>query len=110
MTMNTNQEVEDLCKQAIELLNKKKQLQLELKNCWVFSNSSGTNLHIVYYNKFLNEESKFFVNGYILENEGRMLVDKLAKLEDINDFKVKIALRIAYFVYRDCKQMMNEKA
>ena len=50
----TNEEIDDFCEQAIKLLNNKKQLQLELKNCWVFSNSSGTNLHIVYYNKFLD--------------------------------------------------------
>ena len=106
----TNEEIDDFCEQAIKLLNNKKQLQLELKNCWVFSNSSGTNLHIVYYNKFLDEESHFFINGYILENEGRMLVDKLAKLEDVDDFKLKIALRIAYFIYRDCMEMMKEKA
>ena len=29
----TNQELNDFCEQAIELLNKKKQLQLKLKNC-----------------------------------------------------------------------------
>ena len=39
-----------------------------------------------------------------------MLVDKLAKLEDVDDFKLKIVLRIAYFIYRDCREMMKEKA
>ena len=56
MTTGNNQELNDLCEQAIELLNKKKQLQLKLKNCWLFSNSSGSNLHIVFDNEFLNKE------------------------------------------------------
>ena len=30
---NNNQELYDLCEQAIELLNKKKQLRLKLKSC-----------------------------------------------------------------------------
>ena len=102
----TNQELDDFCEQAIELLNKKKQLQLKLKNCWLFSNSSGSNLHIVFDNEFLNKEFHLCGNGRVLQ-ENATNIDKAAELEKIADIKLKIALRIAYFIYKDCQRAMK---
>ena len=106
MLMWTNQELDDFCEQAIELLNKKKQLQLKLKNCWLFSNSSGSNLHIVYRNEFINAEFHLCRNGRILQ-DGNIGVDKAADLEKVDDIKLKIALRIAYLIYKDCQRAMK---
>ena len=103
----TNQELDDFCEQAIELLNKKKQLQLELRNCWLFSNSSGSNLHIVFYNGFLNKEFHLCGNGRVLQ-ENATRIDKVADLEKITDIKLKIALRIAYLIYKDCQRAMKQ--
>ena len=102
----TNQELDDFCEQAIELLNKKKQLQLELRNCWLFSNGSGSNLHIVYHNEFINADFHLCRNGKVLQ-EGTISVDKEADLEKVNDIKLKIALRIAYLIYKDCQWAMK---
>ena len=106
MTTWTNQELDNFCEHAIELLNKKKQLQLELRNCWLFSNSSGSNHHIVFYNGFLNKEFHLCRNGRVLQ-EGTIGVDKVADLEKITDIKLKIALRIAYFIYKECQRAMK---
>ena len=103
----TNQELDDFCKQAIELLNKKKQLQLKLKNCWLFSNSSGSNLHIIYCNEFINADFHLCRNGNVLQ-EGTISVDKEADLEKVDDIKLKIALRIAYLIYKDCQRAMKQ--
>ena len=105
MTWN-NQELDDFCEQAIELLNKKKQLQLKLKNCWLFSNSSGSNLHIVYRNEFINADFHLCLNGRLLKEDAGSL-DKAAKLEKVDDIKLKIALRIAYLIYKDCQRAMK---
>ena len=106
MTTWTNQELDDVCAQAIELLNKKKQLQLKLKNCWLFSNSSGSNLHIVYSNEFINTDFHLCSNGIILKEEN-ISIDKIADLEKVDDIKLKIALRIAYLIYKDCQRAMK---
>lgn len=103
----TNQELDDFCEQAIKLLNEKKQLQLELRNCWLFSNSSGSNLHIVFYNEFLNKEFHLCKNGKVLQ-EGTISVDKMADLEKVDAIKLKIALRIAYLIYKDCQRVMKQ--
>ena len=105
MTTWTGQELNDFCEQAIELLNNKKQLQLELKNCWLFSNGSGSNL-IVFYNEFLNKEFHLCKNGIILKEEN-ISIDKIADLEKVDDIKLKIALRIAYLIYKDCQRAMK---
>lgn len=102
----TSQELDDFCERAIELLNKKKQLQLELKNCWLFSNNSGSNLHIVYRNKFINADFHLCKNGRVLQ-EGTIGIDKVADLEKVDDIKLKIALRIAYLIYKDCQKAMK---
>ena len=102
----TSQELDDFCKRAIELLNKKTHLQLELKNCWLFSNSSGSNLHIVYRNKFINADFHLCRNGRVLQ-EGTIGIDKVADLEKVDDIKLKIALRIAYLIYKDCQKAMK---
>lgn len=107
MTTWTNQELDDFCEQAIELLNKKKQLQLELRNCWLFSNSSGSNLHIVFYNGFLNKEFHLCGNGRVLQ-ENATNIDKAADLEKVDDIKLKIVLRIAYLIYKDCRRAMKQ--
>ena len=104
----TNQDLDYFCEQAVELLNKKKQLQLELRNCWLYSNSSGSNFHIIYRNNFLNKDFHLCRNGKILQ-DGTIIVDKVAELEKVDDIKLKIALRIAYFIYRDCQREMKEE-
>ena len=104
---NNNQELYDLCEQAIELLNKKKQLQLKLKSCWLFSNSSGSNFHIIYRNESINEEFHLCGNGIILQ-EGAISVDKVAGLEKLYNIKLRMALRIAYFIYKDCQKEMKQ--
>ena len=103
----TNQELDDFCEHAIELLNKKKQLHLEFKNCWLFSNSSGSNFHIVFNNEFLNKSSHLSLNGRLLKEDAGSL-DKAAKLEKVDDIKLKIALRIAYLIYKDCQRTMKQ--
>ena len=103
----TNQELDDFCEQAIKLLNEKKQLQLELRNCWLFSNSSGSNLHIIFYNEFLNKSSHLCLNGRLLKEDAGSL-DKAAKLKKTEDIKLKIALRIAYLIYKDCQRVMKQ--
>jgi hypothetical protein len=103
----TSQDLDDFCEQAVELLNKKKQLQLELRNCWLYSNSSGSNFHIIYHNEFLNKDFHLCRNGKILQ-EGTIGVDKVADLEKVGDIKLKIVLRIAYFIYKNCQREMKE--
>ena len=102
----TSQDLDDFCEQAVELLNKKKQLQLKLQNCWLFSNSSGSNFHIVYRNEVLNKDFNLCKNGRILQ-EGTVGVDKAAGLEKIKGIKLKIVLRIAYFIYMSCRKEME---
>ena len=53
-----NQEFYDLCEQAIELLNEKKQLQPMLKSCWLVPNSYGygSSFKIIYRDKSVNED------------------------------------------------------
>ena len=106
MTTWTNQDLDDFCEQAIKLLNNKKQLQLEFKNCWLFSNSSGSNFHIVYRNEFINADFHLCRNGIILKEEN-ISIDKIADLEKVDDIKLKIALRIAYIIYKDCQRAMK---
>ena len=107
MTTWTNQELDDFCERAIELLNKKKQLQLELRNCWLFSNSSGSNFHIFYHNEVINADFHLCRNGIILQENAKN-IDKAAKLEKVDDIKLKIALRIAYLIYKDCQRAMKQ--
>ena len=106
MTTWTGQELDNFCEQAIELLNKKKQLHLEFKNCWLFSNSSGSNFHIIYRNEFINADFHLCRNGRVLQ-EGTIGIDKVADLEKVDDIKLKIALRIAYLIYKDCQREMK---
>ena len=35
-------------------------------------------------------------------------IDKAAGLEKITDIKLKIALRIAYFIYKECQKEMKQ--
>ena len=102
----TNQDLDEFCKQAVELLNKKKGLQLEFINCWLFSNSVGSNFHIVYRNEFLNKNFEINRNGSILQDKD-IGVDNIAGLLKIGDIKKRIILRIAYFIHHDCKRNMG---
>jgi len=103
----TSQDLDDFCEQAIKLLNKKKQLQLELRNCWLYSNSSGSNFHIIYHNNFLDKDFHLCRNGKILQ-ELSPDTDRAAGLKEVDDIKLKIVLRIAYFIYKDCQREMKE--
>ena len=106
MIMNTNQEVEDLCKQAIELLNKKKQAQFELKECKLYQYTNGNNytgrffIHIEYFNHNgpLKYAAILDIDDYIWK-ENTIDIDKAAGLEKIHDIKLKIILRFAYLLY-----------
>ena len=93
-----NQEFYDLCEQAIELLNKKKQLQLKLKSCWLFSNSAGSNFHIFYHDESVNENFQLCGNGKE-KKKSTTSVDKEAGLEKLYNIKLRMALRIAYLIY-----------
>ena len=104
----TNQELDEFCKQAIELLNAKKKLSLVFMNCWLFSNSCGSNFHIVYRNEFLNQNFEVNRNGNILQDKD-IGVDNIAGLLKVTDIKKRIALRIAYFILHDCKRHMENK-
>ena len=73
----------------------------------LFSNSYGSNLHIVFYNGFLNKEFHLCGNGRVLQ-ENATNIDKVADLEKITDIKLKIALRIAYLIYKDCQKAMKQ--
>ena len=96
---NNNQEFYDLCEQAIELLNKKKQLQLKLKSCWLFSDSYGSNFHIFYRDESINEEFQLSGDGIVLQ-KSTIDVDKEAGIEKLYNIKLRMALRIAYFIYK----------
>ncbi len=102
----TNQDLHNFCEQAVLLLNKKRQLQLEVINCWLFSNSAGGNFHIYYYNKFLDKYFELCLNSKLLQKE-TFYIDETAKLEKIAGTKLKIVLRIAYFIYKDCQKEME---
>ena len=94
-----NQEFYDLCKQAIELLNEKKQLQLMLKSCWLFPHSYGSSFHIIYRDKSVNEDFQLYRNDPVLQ-KSTIDIDRVAGLEKVDDIKLKIALRIAYLIYK----------
>ena len=94
-----NQEFYDLCEQAIELLNEKKQLQLMLKGCWLFPHSYGSSFHIIYHDKSINADFQLYRNDPVLQ-KSTIDIDRVAGLEKVDDIKLKIALRIAYLIYR----------
>lgn len=104
----TKEELDDFCEQAIEFLNTKKRLQLEFKECWVYSNSAGGNFHIIYRNNFLNKEFHLCRNSRILQ-DSPLGIDMEAGLEKVEDLKLKIVLRIAFHIFRDCKREMREE-
>lgn len=108
MTKWTSQDLDDFCRQAVELLNKKKGLQLEFINCWLFSNSAGSNFHIVYHNEFLNQTFEVNRNGNILQDKD-IGVDNIAGLNKVTDLRQKIILRIAFYIHHDCKRHMENK-
>ena len=100
MITGNNQELYDLCEQAIELLNKKKQLQLKLKSCWLFPNSSGSSFHIIYRDESVNEEFQLCGTGPVLQ-KSTIDIDKAAGLEKLYNIKLRMALRFAYLIYKE---------
>ena len=94
-----NQEFYDLCKQAIELLNEKKQLQLMLKSCWLFPHSYGSSFHIIYHDKSVNEDFQLYRNDPVLQ-KSTIDIDKEAGLEKLYNIKLRMALRFAYLIYK----------
>ena len=94
-----NQEFYDLCQQAIELLNEKKQLQLMLKGCWLFPHSYGSSFHIIYRDKSVNEDFQLYGNDPVLQ-KSTIDIDRVAGLEKLYNSKLRMALRIAYLIYR----------
>ena len=95
-----NQEFYDLCEQAIELLNEKKQLQLMLKSCWLVPNSYGygSSFHIIYRDKSVNEDFQFYGDDSVLQ-KSTIDIDRVAGLEKLDNIKLRMALRIAYLIY-----------
>lgn len=95
-----NQEFYDLCEQAIELLNEKKQLQLMLKSCWLVPNSYGygSSFHIIYRDKSVNEDFQFYGDDSVLQ-KSTIDIDRVAGLEKVDDIKLRMVLRIAYLIY-----------
>ena len=93
-----NQEFYDLCKQAIELLNEKKQLQLMLKSCWLFPNSYGGSFHIIYRDRSINEDFQLYGDDTVLQ-KSTIDIDRVAGLEKLYNIKLRMALRIAYLIY-----------
>ena len=109
MTTWTNQDLDDFCEQAIERLNKNKSLNLVFVNCWLFSNSAGSNLHLVYRDEFLNKEFDLSTNGRILNDEINYRIDAIAGIDKVKDPKSRIILRIARWVYLDCAHNRRDK-
>ena len=93
-----NQEFYDLCEQAIELLNEKKQLQLMLKSCWLFPHSYGSSFHIIYRDWSINEDFQLYGNDPVLQ-KSTIDIDRVAGLEKLYNIKLRMALRIAYLIY-----------
>ena len=104
----TSQELDEFCKQAVDLLNKKKKLHLVFMNCWLWSNSMGGRFHVIYRNEFLNTNYEVNRDSNILEDK-KIGVDMVAGLTNITDIKQKIILRLAYYIFLDCQHNMRDK-
>ena len=103
----TDQELNDIINLAFEILTKKKHLQVKLKKYWIGTGYSDDNsLNIVYHHEAVDKESHFFVTSSILEDDD-LFIDRLANLRNIKDPKLKIALRIAYYVFEDYKRVLK---
>lgn len=102
----TKEELDSFCKQAIELLKTKKKLAISFKECWIFSNSVGGNFHVRYHNEYLNTDGYVCRNIKILQDL-KIVVDEDAGLNNIQDIKQKIILRIAYFIFKDYQREMR---
>jgi hypothetical protein len=57
----------------------------------------------------MNKSYELSINSKILQDK-KIYEDDAAGIINIDDLKLKIALRIAYFIYRSCKYIMKEKA
>ena len=104
----TDDELNEFCEKAIKLLNTKKHLQLTFVDCWLFSNSAGSNFHIRYSDKLSGKTYEITRNGGLLQ-ENKIGVDVVAELVNVKDIKTKIILRIAWFIYHDCKRNIGNK-
>lgn len=103
----TEQELNDIINLAFEILNKKKHLQVKLKKYWIEPEYGHNNFNIVYYHGSVDKESHFFVASGILEVDDGIVIDRLANLRNIKDPKLKITLRIAYYVFEDYKRVLK---
>ena len=104
-----NQELDDFCVEAIKLLNTKKKLNLVFMNCWLFSNSVGSNFHISYRNEYLNQNFDIVVNGKMLSEEVISFDKVSGGIDKLTDPKKRIILRITYYIFIHCKHQMRGK-
>ena len=100
----SNDEMHELCEKAIEILNKRKGFQLELKTCWLFSNSAGSIFHILYFDHDLHITIELIKPGKILDPSITHGVDIVAGLKKVSNDKLKVALRLAYFMGLMCQR------
>ena len=106
MLIWTDQELNDIINLAFEILTRKKHLQVKLKKYWIEPDHDHNNLNIVYHHELVDKESHF-VTSYILETDDDIFIDRLANLRNIKDPKLKIALRIAYYVFKDYNRVLK---
>ena len=103
----TEQELNDFCIAAIELLNSRRKLKASFVECRLFENSSGSIFHITYSNEFLG--GKYFsitTPGKVLSEKSQL--DKIAGLGRISDLTKKITLRIAWLIYNDYRKRVRK--
>ena len=70
-----------------------------LKGCWLFTHSYGSSFHIIYCDRSINADFQLYRNDPVLQ-KSTIDIDRVAGLEKVDDIKLKIALRIAYLIYR----------
>lgn len=106
----TQEEMDGFCEKAVELLKRnKKKLSLTFVDCKLFSNSMGSNFHVSYRNEFMGKTYNMVLNGNVLQDKN-LICDKYAGLIGKNlALETKIALRIAYFMYKSCKHHMGDQ-
>jgi len=106
----TQEEMNGFCEKATELLKMhKKKLSVTFIRCELFSNSMGSNFHVSYCNEFTGKTYNMVLNGNVLLDKN-LICDKQAGLIGRNlELKTKIALRIAYFMYKSCEHHMRDQ-
>ena len=106
----TQEEMNGFCEKATELLKRhKKKLSVTFLDCSIFSNSMGSNLHVSYRNEFTGKRRTMVLNGNVLQDRN-LICDKYAGLIGKNlKLETKIALRIAYFIFKSCEDSMRNQ-